>query len=34
MSYLTTDWRHIINSYDESQDVKYIDFIDNEVNKF
>ena len=34
MSSLTTDWIHIINSYDESQDVKFKDFINNEVDKF
>ena len=34
MSCLTTDWIHIINSYDENQDVKFRDFVNNEVDKY
>ena len=34
MSSLTTDWIDIINSYDETQEIKFTDFINEEINKF
>ena len=34
MTTITTDWKGIINSYDSSQEVKFTDFINNEINKY
>ena len=30
---LTTDWKDIIQTYDDDQEVKFNDFIDKETNK-
>ena len=34
MTSITTDWEEIINTYDNSQEVKFTDFINSEINKF
>ena len=34
MTSITTDWKEIINTYDNSQEIKFTEFINSEISKF